>query len=200
MKFYGDADLQQNNLIDAVIPLDTNFPLTPVVGQIVFKDSVLYICVSIQNGLPIWCPLTQQLTAYTFIQNANASTWTINHPLNTANLSVTVYDNNNYVVIPGDVEVVSNSQVVIDFGTPFQGSAVLLTGMFDGQSMPLFAYEYFQTSPSTTWVINHALGRYPIVRIFVGNQEVQPESITFTTLNSVTVTFSTPQTGQAKLI
>jgi hypothetical protein len=51
-----------------------------------------------------------------------------------------------------------------------------------------------------SWVIPHALGRYPIVRIFIGNQEVQPETITFDTLDQVTVTFTTAQVGQAKLI
>jgi hypothetical protein len=200
MKFYGEAHLQQNNLRDAVIPLDTTFPISPKVGQIVFKDRILYICVEIVGGLPIWVPMTNEITAYTHIQSTNASVWTINHPLNTAHVSVTVYDTSNRVVIPNEVIVGSASQVTVDFGTPVQGKVVVLTGTFDGQTKPTYAYEFFQTNPSISWVIPHALGRYPIIRVFIGNQEVQPSSITFDTLDQVTVTFSTPQVGQAKLI
>lgn len=200
MKFYGEANLQQNNLRDAVIPLDTTFPAVPVVGQVVFKDRVLYICVEINSGLPVWVPLTKEITAYTHIQNTSASVWNISHNLNTSNVSVTVYDSSNRVVMPNEVTINSSSSITVDFGTAAQGKVVVLSGQFDGQTKPTYAYEFFQTEPSTTWVIPHALGRYPIVRVFIGNQEVQPESITFDTIDQVTVTFTSAQVGQAKLI
>jgi hypothetical protein len=200
MKFYGEAHLQQNNLREAVIPLDTTFPVTPVVGQIVFKDRILYICVEIVSGLPTWVPLTNQITTYTYIQNTDAATWTVNHNLNTMDMSVTVYDLLNRVVMPGEVTVINNTQVVVSLGTATQGKVVLVAGNLDGNQAPSYAFEFFQTNPSTSWTINHNLGRYPIVRIFIGNQEVQPESITFDTVNTVTVTFSVAQVGQAKLI
>lgn len=200
MKHYGEVDLQQNYLRDAVIPLDTYFPIVPVVGQIVFKDRILYICVEISSGLPIWVPLTNEITAYTHIQSTSAATWTVTHPLNTAHVSVTVYDTSNRVVIPNEVTVNSGSSISIDFGVAAQGKVVVISGQFDGQVKPTYTYEHYQTNPSTSWVIPHALGRYPIVRVFIGNQEVQPASITFDTLDQVTITFSTPQVGQAKLI
>ena len=200
MKFYGEAHLQQNNLREAVIPLDTTFPVTPKVGQIVFKDRILYICVEINDGLPTWVPLTNEITSYTHIQATDAAVWTINHPLNTPNVSVTVYDTANRVVIPGDIQVVGSSQVVVSLGTATQGKVIILAGNMEGQTKPTYAFEYYQTNPATSWQIVHGLGRYPIVRIFIGNQEVQPESITFDSTDVVTVTFSTPQVGQAKLI
>jgi hypothetical protein len=200
MKFYGDAQLQQNYISEAVVPLDTSFPVSPVVGQIVFKDRTLYICVEIVNGLPVWCPLTKEITAYTYVQTTNSSTWVVNHPLNTGSVSVTVYDTQNRVIIPNEIVVNDNNTVTVYMGTPAQGSVVVLSGYFDGQTAPTYAYEFYQTNPSTTWVIPHGLGRYPIVRVFVGNQEVQPASITFDTLNQVTITFTTAQVGQAKLI
>lgn len=200
MKFYGEAHLQQNNLRDAVIPLDTTFPISPKVGQIVFKDRILYICVEITSGLPIWVPLTNEISAFTHIQSTSASSWTFNHTLNTAHVNVTVYDTLNRVIVPNEVIINSSSSVTVDFGTPAQGKVVVLTGNFDGQMKPTYAFEFFQTVPSTSWVIPHALGRYPIVRIFIGNQEVQPASVTFDTMDQVTVTFSTAQVGQAKLI
>ena len=200
MKFYGEAHLQQNKLREAAIPLDTFFPATPVVGQIVFKDRILYICVEISSGVPIWVPLTNEITSYTHIQNTDSAIWTVNHPLNTAHVNVTVYDSQNRVIIPNEISVTSASTVVVNLGTGAQGKVVVLTGTFDGNVKPVYAYEHYQTNPSTTWVIPHGLSRYPIVRIFIGNQEVQPVSITFDTLESVTVTFTEPQAGQAKLI
>jgi hypothetical protein len=200
MKFYGDAHLQQNYLKDAVIPLDTFFPVTPKVGQIVFKDRILYICVEIVSDLPTWVPLTNQLTAFTYIQSTDSSVWTVNHNMNSANVSVTVYDTSNRVVIPNEINVTSGNQVVVNFGAAAQGKVVVLTGTQDGQQAPTYAFEFYQTNPATFWVIPHGLGRYPIVRIFIGNQEVQPETITFDSLDQVTIQFSTPQVGQAKLI
>lgn len=200
MKFYGEAHLQQNNLREAVIPLDTSFPASPKVGQIVFKDRILYICVEINANIPVWIPLTNEITAHTHIQNTSASSWVINHALNTSHVSVQVFDLFDRMVIPNDITVNSQSQVTVDFSSPAQGKVVVVTGTFEGQPKPTYAYEHYQTNPSDTWVINHGLGRFPIVRVFIGNQEVQPATITFNTANTVTITFTTVQTGQAKLI
>lgn len=200
MKFYGNAQLQQNYVEDAVIPLDTAFPANPKVGQIVFKDRILYICVEINDSIPVWCPLTNEVTCYTHVQSTSASVWNITHPLNTAHVSVTVYDTANRVVIPNEITVNSASSISVDFGTPAQGKVTVLTGHFDGTPKPTYAYEFYQTVPSDTWVISHGLGRYPIIRVFIGNQEVQPASVVFDTLDTVTLTFSTAQVGQAKLI
>lgn len=200
MKFYGEAHLQQNNLREAVIPLDTAFPISPKVGQIVFKDRILYICVEINSGIPVWCPLTNEVTCHTHIQATDSSVWTVTHPLNTAHVSVTVYDTDNRVVLPNEITINDASTVSVNFGTPMQGKVVVLTGHFEGNTKNEYAYEHYQTNPNTEWIIPHGLGRYPVVRVFIGNQEVQPASVTFTSLDVVTLTFSTPQVGQVKLI
>lgn len=200
MKFYGDAHLQQNFLKDAVIPLDTAFPMSPKVGQIVFKDRILYICVEINADIPVWCPLTNEVTCHTHIQATDASVWTVTHPLNTTHVSVTVYDTAGRVVLPNEVIVNDASTVSVNFGTPVQGKVVVLTGHFEGNPKNEYAFEFYQTNPSATWTIPHGLGRYPVVRVFIGNQEVQPASVTFDSLDVVTLTFTSPQVGQAKLI
>lgn len=200
MKFYGEAHLQQNNLKEAVIPLDTAFPVSPKVGQIVFKDRILYICVEIVDFVPVWVPLTREITAYKHIQNTNSATWVVNHMLNTQHVNVMVFDDLNRAVIPDGITIVDVNRVDVSFTSACQGKVTVLTGSFDGQTMPAYAFEFLQTTPSTTWTIVHMLGRNPIVRVFIGNQEVQPSTITFDNSNQVTVTFATPQVGQAKLI
>lgn len=201
MKIYGEVDLQAGVLVDAAFRLDTAFPVSPRVGSVVFKDKVLYICTLISaDGLPYWVPLTRQISAYTHVQSSASATWTVNHNLNTSTVNIMVYDTTNRVVIPNNVEIVNDNTVAVYLASAAQGRVVVLTGSLEGTAVPTYAYEFTQTTPSTTWTINHDLGRYPIVRIFVGNQEVQPNTITFTTANTVTITFATAQVGQAKLI
>lgn len=200
MKFYGDANLQQNELQNAVLPIETAFPASPKVGQLAFVNSIVYICVSLTNDLPVWVPMTREITAYTHSQNSSSATWSITHGMNTTSVQVQIFDANNFVVIPDDVEVLTPDTVEVTLNTAITGRAVVLTGHFDGNVKPTYAYTHFQSSASTSWVIVHGLGYNPIVRVFIGNQEVQPSSIVHDSTNQLTITFTTAQSGYAKLI
>lgn len=200
MKFYGDANLQTNELQNAVIPLDTAFPPSPKVGALSFVDKILYICVDTTNNLPVWVPLTREITQYVHRQNTAATTWTINHNLNSSYVQVQVFDTSNRMIIPDEIEITAINQVVVTVSAAIEGRAVLVTGHYDGNLKPAYTYTHYQDSASSTWVITHNLGYNPIVRVFVGNQEVQPASIVFDDLNQVTVTFSSAYVGYAKLL
>lgn len=200
MKFYGDANLQQNELQNAVLPVETAFPVSPKVGQIAFVNSIVYICVSLAGDLPVWVPLTREITAYTHNQSAAAATWTVNHGMNTTSVQVQIFNAANQVVIPDEIETLNPDEVQITFNTAIQGRAIVLTGHFDGNVKPTYAYTHYQSSASATWVIVHNLGYNPIVRVFIGNQEVQPASITHDSTNQTTITFGSPQVGYARLI
>jgi len=52
MDFYGEINLKQNAMQQMVVQTETNFPETPVVGRVVFKDAKLYMCVAINNLIP----------------------------------------------------------------------------------------------------------------------------------------------------
>jgi hypothetical protein len=58
-----------------------------------------------------------------FNQSSPSDTWTINHTLS-GKPSVTVVDSGGNIII-GDVQYISNTQVVITFTAPFSGSAYL---------------------------------------------------------------------------
>jgi hypothetical protein len=199
MKFYGDANLQQNELQNAVLSTLTQFPSTPKQGQIAFVRSIVYICVT-AGELPVWVPLTNEITAYTHNQEGVSANWTINHPLNTMSVNVQVYDGTNNVIIPDSILTTSPSQVLVNFSTPTGGRAVLVTGQFDGNVKPTYAYTHQQTSQSTTWTINHNLGYNPVVRVFIGNDEVQPLTISHPSTMQTVITFTTVQAGFARLI
>lgn len=64
-------------------------------------------------------------------------------------------------------------------------------------------YSYIQSTPSTTWTINHNLGSKPMVDVLLEingvMQKVYPLSITHTSDNTVVVTWSLARTGRAVL-
>jgi hypothetical protein len=199
MKFYGHANLQQNELQNAALSTLTAFPAVPVVGQLAFVNSIVFICVG-SGSLPVWVPLTREITAYTHTQAEATSTWTIAHNLNTTSVNIQVFGGDNRMVIPSEIETTSPTTAQVSFNTPMAGRAVVVSGHFDGNVKPTYAYTFYQSSASTTWTIVHNLGYNPIVRVFIGNQEVQPTTITFTDTNTAVVTFDTPQVGMARLI
>lgn len=200
MKFYGHANLQQNELQQAVIQIEEAFPASPKVGRLVFVNSILYICVSITNGLPVWVPLTKELTLYTHTQSLASTEWIINHGLNTTGVQVQVFDNQGRVVIPDEITVTDSNHVTIELNTAFVGRAVVLTGHNDGSVKPTYSYTHYQSVAESSWVINHGLGYNPIVRVFIGNNEVQPMAIEHNSNQTVTISFSQPYVGLAKLV
>ena len=200
MKFYGHANLQQNELQNAVLPIETAFPVNPKVGQLAFVNSTVYICVGLGGGLPVWVPMTREITAFTYTQSEPAVSWAVPHNLNTTSINAQVFDGLGRTIIPDEIEIVDPNNISISFGAAFAGKVVVLTGHFDGNVKPTYSYTHFQETSSTTWTIDHNLGYNPIVRVFIGNNEVQPLSVVHNTTNQTTLTFSTPQVGVARLI
>lgn len=199
MKFYGNVQLNQNQIQQAALETEYDWPVDPVVGQIVFINKVVYICVQIID-VPIWVPMTREIEMYVHIQDVAASTWTINHDLNTAYVIVQVFDGNNQMVLPEDITIVDANEVSVSFGVNAAGRAIVLSGSLEGNQKPTYAVEFVQSTPATSWVINHNLGYAPLVRVFSGPYEIQPSSILHNTTNTVTISFSTAQSGVAKLI
>jgi hypothetical protein len=199
MKFYGHANLQKNQIQNAALESSATFPEAPVVGLLAFVNSIVYICVG-AGQLPVWVPLTNEITAYTHNQPTTSQTWTIEHNLNTTSVNIQVYDNLSRVVIPAEIETNDMNTATISFNTASAGRAVVVSGQFDGNRKPTYAYTHYQSSASTSWVITHNLGYNPIVRVFIGDQEVQPLTITHNSTNQVTITFSTAQVGYVRFI
>jgi len=200
MRHFGNVNLQQNQLQNAVLPLSQAFPPSPKVGQIAFVNKIVYICIQ-DTPLPaVWIPLTREITVYTHVQDSPAEEWTIRHDLNTTSVNIQVYGANNRMILPDELEIINANTVTATFGDAFAGKAVVISGHLDGNTKPTYAYTFYQTETTTTWTINHNLGYNPIVRVFIGTSEVQPQSVTHPSINQAIVTFSSPQVGYARLI
>ena len=59
MKSFGHIDMNRNELQNAIIVFadDTNFPDTTKIGQMCFKNRILYVCIDLGGGIPVWVPL-----------------------------------------------------------------------------------------------------------------------------------------------
>lgn len=62
-------------------------------------------------------------------------------------------------------------------------------------------FEHTQTTASTEWIINHWLGRYPVVDVYIdinGEKKLAiPLNVVVDSVNRCTVYFSQPQSGIA---
>ena len=200
MKFHGNIDLLNNEMQQMVMQAETNFPDSPTAGRVIFKDKRVYICAEITGGLPVWVPLTNEIDSHMHNQDSSSDTWTVTHNLNTMSPLVQIYDSTHKMVIPDEITVVDNNSVSVTFGTAVIGRAIVMYGDITGGSKSQFAYTHTQTNLSAAWVVNHNLGYNPIVRVFIGTEEIQPLSIIHDDIGTTTITFSETKTGTARFI
>lgn len=200
MRVVGDLDLGGNTLYGVTIENTDNYPVSPKPGRFIFKDKRAMMCVEISGGIPVWVPLSQEISMKVHSQTESASTWVIPHDFNTTNVMVQVLDIHNLTMVPQAIDTSVVNQVTIDFGgSSVPGKAILMTGSIEGTARPLYAYTQDFTS-ATTVVVTHGLGYYPILRVFIGNYEVQPASVVHDSTTQATITFSSPQTGTVRCI
>lgn len=194
MKVLGMLDLAGGGLANFSFDTQTEWPENPKPGMAVFIDKRLMLCLSMDNDLPVWIPLTQQLTMHTHNQTAASSRWEIAHNLNAGTPLVQVYDADGEIIVPDSIKMVDANNTVILFPSPIAGTAVLIVGIESGLPAPTVA---FTTSfmNSAQWVVVHNLGYHPAVRIYQGNLEVQPRSIVHDSNSQLTITFDSAQSG-----
>lgn len=205
MDFHGNINLNDNELRQAVMGGEANFPTDPKPGRWFYKtdEKVLYFCAhytgnDLVNGLPVWVPITQIKQMIEHKQPVSALEWSIPHDLNTNAVFVQVYDLDGKWILPDSV-ITEFNEVTVVFGQATAGFAVVQRGLTEGSTPPLVAFEDDFTN-SDTWIVNHALGRNPIIRVLIDGDEVQPLNIVYDTLNTATVTFSSPRTGSVRCI
>jgi hypothetical protein len=66
-------------------------------------------------------------------QPTASTTWTFTHGLGIRNPGVTVWDINNKVLVPSNIEGISNTVAVITFSSAVAGKAIALGGAVGGQ-------------------------------------------------------------------
>lgn len=223
MEIYGDLNFKDvGQLIAAAVKPESvnefpdvaaNFAAGTIKqGRLAFFNNRVWIAVTLTTSgsgeVATWIPLTNEINAYVHTQGNASTTWTITHNLQAGTPAVHVYDELNQMVIPDEVTPTDANTVTVTFNAAVTGRAVVIAGSFEGVSRndgtQQFAFEHTQTAASLTWVVAHGLGYYPIVRVFVDNggndEEILPASVVHNSTMQVTITFSTPLAGRARLV
>lgn len=204
MDFHGHINLRENEMRKMAFDAEVDFPASPVVGRMVFKNFTLYMCVDLNGILPIWIPITNTISTHIHTQSVAATTWTVDHKLGTDSPVVQVYDENDQLMIADDIAVISTSRVEVTVSTAITGKVIVMGGdIMPVDGVGVLAPEQLayteNVSGSATYVVKHNLGYYPIVRAFVGTEEIHPTSVTHDSIFQTTVTFSVSTNANLRL-
>ena len=152
---------------------------------------------------------------FNFTQAVGSTTWTVNHGLNTSTPLVNVYDSGYNQLIPAGVTSTTANTTQITFSTAQAGFAIISKGSgISSQTAVSSSFattasyassvgvNFVQSTPSTTWTINHNLNnRYPLVQTYGSDSLVLiPQSISGSSVNTTVITFSTAISGYARVI
>lgn len=92
-----------------------------------------------------------------------------------------------------------SSPVVVRVTPPAGPTVTLNTITVGGINQPAVAYHHVQGTASDTWNITHSLGWYPNVTVQDSGGSIVEGEITYTSSNTLTVTFSGAFRGDAYL-
>jgi len=88
-------------------------------------------------------------TSFTLSQTTPSTTWTVNHNLNNAYPSITIYDNNGYVIIPKNILANNANQTTVTFSYPATGYATVVVA---GTTVTTASYAL--TAATASYVVN----------------------------------------------
>jgi hypothetical protein len=129
-------------------------------------------------------------------QTSAASTWTVTHNLGVQYPNVTVYDNNNNVIIPQTIVATDANTLTLTFGSAVAGYAVAgIGGIINVQGRT--TQQYF--TASTTWSFAHNLGdKYVSLQAFDDAFEMMiPTTIRLVDFTSSLLLFDSASSGYA---
>lgn len=198
MQILGDLDMSLGGAIKRAAFMLGEFPASPKLGEFVFKNKRLFMCVDIENGLPFWLPITQEINTYRLDVTNPSAEWIIQHNFNTNFVIIQLYDDQGRQIIPDDLNASQSNRAIATFNMPVAGVAIAVDGNTVGLAKQSYAYTY--TYPlSQVWVIQHNLGYEPsITCISSDGFVIQPSSIVHNSLLQATATFSEPVSGSVR--
>lgn len=131
--------------------------------------------------------------SYLHVQSSADTTWTINHNLGQQYCHFTFYDSSNNEIFANTVTAVSSTQATAVFSSAQDGYCLVTIGDVGDY------YIYTNGAAATNWAINHALAQqYCNITVFdTSNVLIEPQLITATNANNMSVDFAVAQDGFA---
>jgi hypothetical protein len=169
----------------------------PFSGSGVITGSLLVSGTFIVSGTVDFANANIDNSRYLHSQTSAANTWSVNHNLEYSYPNVTIYDSTGYVIQPDEIISVDNNTTSVLFNVAQAGYAnVSVGGISTGQAD---RFLFTQASATGSWVINHGLNyKYVNVDIYDNNDQLMiPQVVTATDVNTLTIAFVTPTSGNA---
>lgn len=198
MEVLGNLDFTRGGVLIRPALATGDFPLNPKVGEFLFKDKRVFVCVEIENGLPFWVQLTQEINTFRLDVTNPSTEWVLNHNFNTNIVICQVYDTNGRQIMPDDINSSQLNRTVVTFNMPVAGVALAVVG--DALGGPKQTIAFSASYSGTTWVVQHGLGFNPAITCVVNSYVVQPVSIVYNNEMQATVTFSEPVSGTVRCV
>ena len=129
---------------------------------------------------------------------SSTTSTTVNHGFNSRNILVSVYDTDNYQIIPKSVYIASNNTVDITFSENTSGTAVVAKGghIVSGSQIEVPTVADTFTSVTSTTVTHNFGTKNVIISVYDDNDNyIIPASINLNTVNSAVITFSEATSG-----
>lgn len=128
MKKLGNLEMVGNSILNFNIEPTSEWPTDPKLGRMMNYNNRLFVCVELQNtdGLPVWIPLSQGMANYTQKQDIASTSWLVPHGLGYRNPIVQVYDSQNEVIIPDNIETLDDNNLVVYLSTAITGTVVII--------------------------------------------------------------------------
>ena len=127
--------------------------------------------------------------------------------MNTLYPLVDVWDNNNDIVIPTRINSVDANNIKVYFSSPVAGNInVARGGHFISGTVPAsnitgLGYTASFTSLATWSVVHNLNTDYPVVTVWDSNKKmVTPSDVISTDANTLTIQFSSVQTGRVAVV
>lgn len=174
-------------------------PLDGKPGEFCFFEKKIFVCVSLEDDLPFWVQLTQEINTYRHDQTVAALEWTVQHNFNENAPTVMVYDSTGKAVMPDEIDGSDPDRVIVKFNTPTAGIAKVMDGSSVGLPKSNVAFTDDFTNVAV-WVVNHNLGFNPSITCIIDGYVVQPNSIVHNSTMQATVTFSSSRTGSVRCV
>lgn len=199
-KVYGNLNLEFGSLTNFSFGEQADFPLNTKPGDTILKDGRLMTCTKMDGGLPLWVPLTQQISMKTHNQVAPSSRWIFAHAMNIGAPVVQAWDELGEVMMPSRIVVVDTNTIEAFFPMPVAGALTVMAGIDSGIPAADIAFQTVIEEASTSWIITHNLGYNPKVDVMIEGYIVQPLRILHDSTAQLTITFSTPRAGKVILV
>lgn len=192
MKSLGHINMMGNQLRNMSLQNKDTYPTAPNFGALEMIQNRLMLCIEVDQGVPFWLPMSQELSEYRHIQSPASASWVIEHNLNTSTPIVQIYVDGQ-IVTPDEIIIIDPNSINVTFLQPTLGTATLLSGSIFGikATNPAVTKTF---AAATSWTVQHNLGRQPMVRCYSNGVEVQPSTLEVTDTD-VTATFGTLAVG-----